>query len=226
MSGGAERIGMTEGITDNCDTNVTVPNILTALRIVMATVAAVCFIVRTAEQMAVVLCIVAAVLDAFDGWYARTFSQCSKLGEHLDPLADKLLMAVVYTLIAVKMNSTVVWFLVGLIALREIGMTLFRAYSRSRYKKFIPANRLGKVKMIIQSTVGLAIIAYAYLWNGAFEISVWLVVSPLMIILLLSYYSAIVYIGSWRSPRASGHVGSLAKASPKLDETGRAVVGE
>lgn len=217
---------MLEGEYSYRDSTLTVPNILTALRIVMATVAAVCFATQVAEQLAVVLCIVAAVLDAFDGWYARTFSQCSKLGEHLDPLADKLLMAVVYTLIAVKTNSTAVWILVGLIALRELGMTLFRAYSRRRYRKFIPANRLGKVKMIVQSTVGMAIIAYAYLWKGAFDVAVGLVVFPLVLILFLSYYSAVVYISSWKRSRAAVRVAPVVESSPKFDESGRAVVGE
>ena len=119
---------------------------LTTLRIVMALVAAVCFAGQFAEILAVVLCVIAALLDAFDGWYARKFSQCTKLGEHLDPLADKLLMAVVYAVIAWKTGLLLVWIIIGLIALREVGMTLFRAYSLRRHKKFIPANLLGKAK--------------------------------------------------------------------------------
>ena len=60
-------------------------------------------------------------------------------------------MAVVYALIAVKMHSLAVWTLVVLIAVREIGVTLFRTYSLRRYKTFIPANRWGKVKMILSN---------------------------------------------------------------------------
>ncbi len=180
------------------DTKWTVPNVLTALRILMATFAAVLFASQSHEKAAVVLCIVATLLDAFDGWYARTFSQCSNLGKHLDPLADKLLMAVVYALIAVKMQSVAVWIVLALIAVREIGVTLFRAYSLRRYKTFIPANRWGKVKMILQSTFGVVLIAYAYLWNGGFHFTVTVVVAPLFVILLISYYSAIIYIKSWR----------------------------
>ena len=176
----------------------TVPNVLTAMRIVMALVAAVLFIAQKHETTAVVLCIVAALLDAFDGWYARSFSQCSNLGKHLDPLADKLLMAVVYTLIAVKMDSVVVWILVALIAIREIAFTLFRVYSLRRHETFIPANRWGKVKMILQSTFGIVLITYAYMWNGGFHVTSTVVIVPLIIILLISYYSAIIYIKSWR----------------------------
>lgn len=208
------------------DSTLTVPNVLTTLRIFMAIVAAICFATQTAEKLAVILCVVAALLDAFDGWYARTFSQCSKLGEHLDPLADKLLMAVVYVLIAIKMDSTSIWILVGLIALREAGMTLFRAYSLRRYQKFIPANRLGKVKMIVQSTVGLAIVAYAYFWNGGFDIAVAVVVAPLVAILFLSYYSAVGYISSWIRTNQIPSTGKIPDPGSKLRESGRAVVGE
>jgi CDP-diacylglycerol--glycerol-3-phosphate 3-phosphatidyltransferase len=209
-----------------CESTLTVPNVLTTLRIFMAIVAAVCFAGQTAEKLAVILCVVATLLDAFDGWYARTFAQCSKLGEHLDPLADKLLMAVVYVLIAVKMDSLAVWLLVGLIALREVGMTLFRAYSLRRYQKFIPANRLGKVKMVVQSTVGVAIIACAYLWNDGFDIAAPVVLVPLVVILLISYYSAAVYMNSWMRAKPVAHREVLSDPGSKLQESKRAVVGE
>jgi len=211
------------------DTKWTVPNALTALRILMATVAAVMFVDSSHERVAVGLCVVAALLDAFDGWYARTFSQCSKLGKHLDPLADKLLMAVVYALIAFKMHSVAVWILVALIALREIGMTVFRAYSLRRYKKFIPANRWGKAKMILQSTIGLVVITYAYLWNGGFDFSSRFVIFPLLAILLISYYSAIIYINSWRMTTAITPDSASAPGGQKgrlTENGGRMVVGE
>jgi CDP-diacylglycerol--glycerol-3-phosphate 3-phosphatidyltransferase len=195
----------------------------------MATIAAVFFAIHTYEKAAVILCIVAALLDAFDGWYARTFSQCSKLGKHLDPLADKLLMAVVYTLIAFKMQSAAVWILVALIAVREIGMTLIRAYSVRRHKKFIPANRWGKVKMVLQSTFGIVLISYANLWNGGYDFGQGVVVAPLVMILIISYYSAIIYIKSWRKTIPTfdrkGVVGH-PKTSGDAAGTGRMVVGE
>lgn len=176
------------------DSKLTVPNVLTGLRIVLAAVAAVCFAYAVAQRTAVVLCVVATLLDAFDGWYARTFAQRSSLGEHLDPFADKLLMAVVYTVLAVHMDSTTVWTLLVLIGLREVGMTAFRSYSFHRYRKFIPANRLGKAKMVVQSTVGLAFVAYGYFRSGGFDIPVAAVAAPLSGILVLSYLSAAVYV--------------------------------
>lgn len=206
------------------DARFTVPNVVTVIRIVMAVIAAACFFTRRYEGVAVALCVTAALLDIFDGWYARAFAQCSHLGEHLDPLADKLLMAVVYGEIAVGMGSVAVWTLLGFIALRELAMTVFRSYSLRRYRRFIPANRLGKSKMILQSTVGLAILAYAHVINDGFGIPVPVVIIPLLGILLVSYFSAVVYLRDWQSAIA-------ARTTPiavvrGFDETDRMVVGK
>jgi len=187
---------MPRGSGVHSDSNLTVPNVLTAFRIVLALVAAVCFITGEAQRLAVVMCIVATALDAFDGWYARTFSQCSKLGEHLDPLADKLLMAVVYGVLVVRMASPAIWVLVALIALREVGMTVFRSYSFRRHQKFIPASGLGKAKMIVQSITGVGIITYIYFGGGAQTLPEAAVIVPLVAILALSYISAVDYARS------------------------------
>jgi CDP-diacylglycerol--glycerol-3-phosphate 3-phosphatidyltransferase len=195
----------------------------------MSAVAALFFATHAFEKTAVVFCIVAALLDAFDGWYARTFSQCSKLGKHLDPLADKLLMAVVYTLIAIKMRSAAVWVLISLVAIREIGMTLIRAYSVRRHKKFIPANRWGKVKMVLQSTFGVVLIYYATFLNGGYDFARGVVVVPLIVILIISYYSAIIYINTWRKTISTferEQVVGVAEAPGDVVESGRMVVGE
>ncbi len=198
----------------------------------MALVAAIFFARQYAENLAVILCIIAALLDAFDGWYARRYSLCTKLGEHLDPLADKLLMAVVYAVIAWKTGSALVWSVVGLIALREMGMTIFRVYSLRRHKKFIPANVLGKAKMILQSAFGLIILGYAYFLNAGFEFSLSVVLVPLLLILVISYYSAIVYLVSWRKARSYpvdymvGGKNNTVAAKAGYRESERAVAGE
>jgi cardiolipin synthase len=208
------------------DARFTVPNVVTVLRILMAVLAAACFATGRALELAVFLCIAAALLDIFDGWYARAFSQCSHLGEHLDPLADKLLMAVVYGVIAVAMSSGVIWVLTGLIALRELAMTVFRSYSLRRHQRFIPANRLGKVKMILQSTVGLAILAYAYLINGGFAVRESFVAAPMLVILIVSWFSAAVYVRNWNTARSVSRRRAATIPVDGFEETNRMVVGK
>ncbi len=69
------------------------PNIITALRILLVVPTAwLLFEMRYLE--AFVLMVIAGLSDALDGFLARHFNWMSRLGEVLDPIADKLLVAV------------------------------------------------------------------------------------------------------------------------------------
>ena len=115
-------------------------------------------------------------------------------------------MAVVYGVLAIRIDSVLVWTLLALIGLREVGMTAFRSYSLRRHRKFIPANGLGKAKMIVQSTVGLAFVAYGTFSPGGFDIPVAVVAAALSAILFLSWFSAGAYLRAWN-----------AAADPRID---------
>ena len=77
-------------------------------------------------------------------------------------------------------------------------MTVFRSYSLRRRRRFIPANRWGKFKMFLQSSVGLTILGVAYLTGVGFDIRPIVLASLLLFILAVSYASAAVYLGDWR----------------------------
>jgi phosphatidylglycerophosphate synthase len=149
-----------------------------------------------ADVLAVSVCIAAAWLDAFDGWYARRFSRVSSLGAHLDPLADKVLMGVVYVWIGIDTRSSVAWCIIALIAAREIGITFLRVYSLRRHGRFIPASPLGRAKMLAQSIVGLTTLSVTH-YLGA-RIPAPFVCGALVVILGISVASAVGYIRSWR----------------------------
>ena len=73
---------------------MTIPNILSFLRIIMITPFVVLFINKYYIASAVVIA-VSGMTDWFDGWIARNFNQMSELGKILDPLADKLTLVAV-----------------------------------------------------------------------------------------------------------------------------------
>ncbi len=81
---------------------LTVANLITLFRISLIPVFVMCFVYIGAHpnMPAVVLLTftVAAMLDAVDGMVARVFRQKTDLGAFLDPLADKLLVTMVYIL--------------------------------------------------------------------------------------------------------------------------------
>jgi phosphatidylglycerophosphate synthase len=176
--------------------DVTVPNVITATRFAMAMGAAWLATRTHGEQAAVVVCIVAAVLDAADGWCARAFGQISRVGEHMDPLADKVLMGVVYGWVGIDAASPLVWSLIAAVAVREAAVTVFRAYSLHRHGRYIPASPLGRAKMLVQSVVGLVILGTTHLAGRSVPVAV--VGIALTVILILSYASAVAYAIDWR----------------------------
>ena len=81
---------------------MSVPNLLTYFRLLaVPALAAVLFFVEgeTGRWLALVIFALAAISDFFDGYLARAWSQQSRLGQMLDPIADKLLVGAVLLLL-------------------------------------------------------------------------------------------------------------------------------
>lgn len=72
----------------------------------------------TADAWAVGVLIASAVSDWLDGKIARALGQTSKLGQVLDPAADRLYIAA--TLIGLAVRAIIPWWLVGVLAAREL----------------------------------------------------------------------------------------------------------
>src|ERR1700754_5129106 len=72
------------------------PNLLTIMRIVLVPVFALAFVLpgETARLIAFVVFCIAGVSDALDGLAARRLNAGSEFGRMLDPIADKILVAV------------------------------------------------------------------------------------------------------------------------------------
>ena len=99
----------------------TIPNALSAAR--LAGVPVFLWLVlgvqtATADYWAVALLIVAGLSDWLDGKIARALNQGSRLGEVLDPAADRLYIAA--TLVALAVRGIIPWWLLGVLALREL----------------------------------------------------------------------------------------------------------
>jgi cardiolipin synthase len=83
---------------------------------------------QTGDWWAVGLLIAAGMSDWLDGKIARALNQQSKLGQMLDPAADRLYIAA--TVIALAIRSIIPWWLVGLLAAREIALAVLLAVLR------------------------------------------------------------------------------------------------
>ena len=183
---------------------LTIPNVLSAGRLLMALVAGAMFLVGGTERLAVILCVIGSATDAADGFLARRLSRQSRLGEFLDPVADKVMMTVVYVVIAANVASPLVWALVILILTRDVLVTVSRSRNYRRRGLGIAAGGLGKAKMAIQATAGCVILFVAYFVRGNFDFSYYPLLVVLLVVAVLSYVSAGRYVLAVEHMRVAG----------------------
>ena len=136
-----------------------VPNIITIARI--AAIIPIVWLVMSGDVtlriLALVLYVLAAVSDWFDGYLARAWNQYSDLGRMLDPIADKILVIILITILAWD-GSFSGWDMIPVCAI------LFREFFVSGLREFLgntaivlPVSKLAKWKTTIQ-LVALAVV--------------------------------------------------------------------
>ena len=97
---------------------VTIPNALSVARLVGVPVFLWLVLGPHADAWAVALLIASAATDWLDGKLARALNQQSRLGEALDPAADRLYIAA--TLVALAVRGIIPWWLLALLVVREL----------------------------------------------------------------------------------------------------------
>ncbi len=132
---------------------LTVPTLLTLLRIVLIPVLVLCFYLpfEWSNEFAVAIFILAGVTDWLDGWIARRYGQTSSFGAFLDPVADKLMVAVALIII-VQANPTLVLALgAAVIVGREITISALREWMAELGERGrVRVGWAGKLKTILQ----------------------------------------------------------------------------
>lgn len=103
------------------DEVLTVPNAISAARLLLVPVFAV-LIATERDGWALLVLMVSGASDWVDGYLARRWHQTSRLGRVLDPAADRLYIAV--TLVGLAWRDVVPWWLVAIIALRDVVLAL------------------------------------------------------------------------------------------------------
>lgn len=130
-----------------------IPNTLTLLRIVLIPVFVLVFYLPLSwsNEVACSIFVVAAVTDMLDGYLARRLNQLSRLGAFLDPVADKLMVAVALVLVVERQPSIVLALPAAVIICREITVSALREWMASvGASKKVAVSVLGKIKTISQ----------------------------------------------------------------------------
>ena len=109
---------------------ITFANFLTLLRIAAIPVVVICFYLQAenARPIAGLIFGFAAITDLLDGYVARKYGQTSRFGAFLDPVADKLMVAIVLVLLVQSDPGWYVDIIAVIIIGREITISALREW--------------------------------------------------------------------------------------------------
>ena len=182
---------------------LTLPTILTLGRVAVIPIVLTLFFVHwdQARHCAALLFIAAAITDWLDGYLARRMNLTSAFGAFLDPVADKLLVAVSLVMLLQEDNTNVMAVLAAIIIGREITISALREWLAELGQRSKAAvSWVGKFKTGFQMT-SISLL----LWKSSlgplpiYRIGFWLLVAASV----LTLWSMVAYMkAAW--PLLSG----------------------
>ena len=131
---------MSQGPADN--RLLTVPNVLSGIRLVLIPVFAYLLLVAHANAWAVAVLMFSGASDWADGKIARLLNQSSKLGALLDPAVDRLYMVTVP--IALGLRGIVPWWIIAVLLARDVLLAAELPLLRTRGFTALPVLYIGK----------------------------------------------------------------------------------
>ena len=143
------------------DSLLTIPNLLTLSRLPLAVIMFAC-IAHERWLAALLVFGVASITDWLDGLLARRLNQQSAIGRSLDPLVDKVLTGGAFIYLMQVKDSLLLPWMVTVVIGRELLITGIRGIMEAQGVKF-GADWLGKLKMVLQCAVLVAMLAALWL---------------------------------------------------------------
>ncbi|WP_421788136.1 CDP-alcohol phosphatidyltransferase family protein [Gardnerella sp. DNF01141] len=169
---------------------LTVPNLISFLRICSIPYLA-WLITKHHMILALVVLAISAFSDCIDGYIARRWNQVSKLGQILDPIADRLL--IIFSTVALAIARIIPWWALVLVVLRDVIMAALVVLLAQHDYGPLPVNFVGKAgtALIMLAIVSLMIVyavnteAMFVLYAAAIACGVWGIV--------LYWYAGLLY---------------------------------
>ena len=166
---------------------LTVPNILSLIRLALVPVLLV-LLLEGLDALALLLLVVAGITDYLDGLLARRLNQVSRLGQLLDPAADRLFIFA--TSVGLAVRGVVPWWLVVIVVGRDVMLLVLGVILANYGYGPLPVHHLGKlatfclfyglpilmvgqafpVTLVVAEPLGWAFLlwgAFLYWWAGA-----------------------------------------------------------
>src|SRR3990167_809279 len=171
-----------------------IPLILTVLRILVIPIIALIYLLpfSWAHPVAAILLALAAFTDWLDGYLARSWSQMTQLGAFLDPVADKLLVAVSLVMVLSSHLIPYLGIAAAVIIGREIAISALREWMSIIGKRVsVKVSMIAKYKTAIQM---LALVLLVWYHPAS---SVWVKwIGPILLYIaaILTIWSMCVYL--------------------------------
>ena len=139
---------------------VTIPNILSLFRLLLIPVF---FVLLLTGHLgwALVLIAVSAITDFVDGYVARHFNQVTRLGQLLDPAADRLF--ILSTLVGLGIVGVLPWWFIAVIVARDVLLLVLGVVLANHRFGPLPVHHLGKMgTFAILFTMPVLLLAAAF----------------------------------------------------------------
>lgn len=147
-----------------------------------------------ANELAVLIFILAGATDWLDGWWARRTGQTSSFGAFLDPVADKLMVSAALVVVVQQHPDILLALAAGVIICREIMVSALREWMAEIGRRgLVSVGMLGKVKTTVQ-LVAIGFLLYDEpIWRiPIFHIGLIL----LVVAAVLTLWSMFIYLGA------------------------------
>jgi cardiolipin synthase len=121
---------------------LTIPNVISIVRLAGVPLFLWLILVPEADGWALLVLALSGISDYLDGYLARKLNQTSKLGEILDPVADRLY--ILSTVIGLAWRDIIPWWLALLLPARDLFLWGLVPFLRTRGYSALPVHFLGK----------------------------------------------------------------------------------
>ncbi|NLJ53763.1 MAG: CDP-alcohol phosphatidyltransferase family protein [Intrasporangiaceae bacterium] len=170
--------GETSTVKQVSDRVLTVPNLLSMVRLVGVPVF-LWAILNEHDVLALIVLMLSGITDYLDGKIARTMGLESRLGQLLDPIADRLY--ILTTIVGLAWRDIIPWWLVAILVAREVFMAIVMLRVRSLGQIGLPVHFVGKaatfnllyafpVLLLAQVSDGVRVwaepLGWAFVWWG------------------------------------------------------------
>lgn len=120
----------------------TLPNVLSGLRLLAVPVFVWLALGEQRDGVAALVLVLIGVTDYLDGVLARRWNQISRVGQLLDPIADRL--ATVAVLVVFLILGVVPWWFVAIMVARDVVLAIEMSALKARGITGLPVNFVGK----------------------------------------------------------------------------------